>query len=122
MFVPRNTLVAVAEIKEREKKTASGVVIPNGTSQQYKLCEVVAIGRGMATQQGERSLTDDLVVGQQVLVKVAAARRINQDFVGLESIGVDFQTDDGRDLTLVEQSQIVAIVGHPERAGEIVPA
>lgn len=122
MFVPRNTLVAVAEIKEREKKTASGIVIPNGTSQQYKLCEVVAVGRGMATQQGERSLTDDLIVGQQVLVKVAAARRINQDFVGLESIGVDFQTDDGRDLTLVEQSQIVAIVGHPERAGEIIPA
>ena len=110
MFRPRNTIVAVVEIKQAEKKLESNIVVPASTNREYKLAEIVAVGPGMATNPGEKSLTADLKPGQQVLVKLHQKHRIDQNMVGLEPIGVEFRTDDGRDIVLVEQSQIVVIV------------
>lgn len=113
MFKPRNTLVAVAEIKEANKKTESGIVVPATTSREYRLCEVIAVGPGMLTHKDEVSPCADLAVGQTVVVKLMHARRIDANTAGLEPIGVDFRTEDGRSITVVEQSQIVAVVADP---------
>jgi co-chaperonin GroES (HSP10) len=114
---PRNTLVTVAEIKDSETTTESGLILPSATGREYKLCEVIAVGPGMITHENEVSPAADLKSGQKVLVKLAAQRRIDRDTVGLESIGVDFRTEDGRDIKLVEQSMIVAIVDDPTNVG-----
>jgi co-chaperonin GroES (HSP10) len=112
MFQPRNTLVAVAELKT-ERTTEHGLVIPSGTGREYKVCHVVEVGPGMITQKDEVSPCADLRKGQTVLVKLHRQRRLDQNTVGLEPIGVDFKTNDDRAITLVEQSQIVAIIDEP---------
>jgi co-chaperonin GroES (HSP10) len=108
---PRNTLVSVAEIKVAERKTAQGIVIPTNTEREYKMCEVIAVGPGMVTQPGETSLANDLAPGMVVLVKLIAARRLDQCSMGLEPVGIAFKLEDGRDIILVDQAQIVAIIG-----------
>lgn len=118
---PRNTLVTVAEIKDSETTTESGLILPSATGREYKLCEVIAVGPGMITHENEVNPAADLWPGQKVLVKLATQRRIDRDTVGLEPIGVDFKTEDGRDIKLVEQSMIVAIIEDPAHAGPGTP-
>jgi len=110
MLEPRNTLVVVAPLDKKEKKVGN-LVIPHQTSQQYQLCDVIAVGPGMVTEKNEMSTTRDLKVGQKVLVQTKTLRRMSKDHGMLEPVGVDFTTDDGRAMVLVDQSQIVAIVG-----------
>jgi len=110
---PRNTLVVVAPEKQAEKKVGE-LVIPHQTGQQYQTCEVVEVGPGMVTDKDELSSTRDLKVGQKVLVHTKRARRVDQNTGYLEPIGVDFNTDDGRELVLVDQTQIVAILDDDE--------
>ena len=105
---PRNTLVSIAVCNNMHTKVGN-IVVPERTSRNYQTAEIVEVGPGMVTESGELSTTRDLRPGQKVLVQTHA-RTPN----GLESIGVDFKTRDGRDLVLVEQSQIVAIVEEPE--------
>lgn len=109
MLKPRNTLVVVAPLEKKETKIGN-LVIPYETGRQYQLCEVVEIGPGMVTQPNELSSTRDLAVEQTVLVKTRSKRLIAADRGVLDAIGVDFTTEDGRALTLVEETQIVAIV------------
>lgn len=108
---PRNTLVTVAPIQEKEKEVG-GIIVPDSTSARYQQCEVIAVGPGMIDQEGGRSLCEDLRGGQIVLVQIGQAR---QSQVGprMETIGLDFRTEDGRDLVIVEQSQIVGIISDP---------
>lgn len=110
MLKPRNTLVTVVEITEKEKKTASGIVLPGETSNEYRLCEVVAVGPGMKSYEAELSATADLQPGQRVIVKVNQQMQISRDIATLKSVGVKFTDADGRPVILVEQSQIVAFV------------
>jgi len=110
MLKPRNTLVTVVEIKEGERKAESGIIIPGRSSNEYKLCEVVNVGPGMVTEEGELSTTRDLKPGQQVIVKLHQTRQVSANQAALQPIGVEFTDDDGRPLVLVEQSQIVATV------------
>lgn len=107
---PRNTLVTVAEIKSSETKTGSGIVLPANTSNEYKLAEVIHVGDGGLTHKDEISPCADLKPGQLVLVKLAAQRRMSRDYVSIEPIGIGFKTADGRDLSLVDQTQIFAIL------------
>jgi len=113
---PRNTFVTVVEIKEAEKTTEAGIVLPSQTGQQYKLCKVVAVGPGCATMKDERSTTADLKSGQTVLVKLKQKMRVSADAYGLEPIGVGFTDDAGRPCTLVDESQIVGVVAEPGEA------
>lgn len=109
---PRNTLVTVAPIKNEEKKVGN-IVVPQQTGQQYQQAEVIAVGPGMVASDNERSQCADLKPGQVVLVQVASRRPGPAGGSTLESIGLDYKTDDGRDLVLVEQSQIVGILQQP---------
>jgi len=119
MLKPRNTLVVVTEIKDAERKTETGIVLPSVTSHEYKVCEVIAVGPGMVTEQGEMSSCRDLKEGMTVLVKLAQSRRVSQDMAQLQPIGVKFTAQDGRALSLVEQSQVVAILQPDLTAGLI---
>lgn len=110
MLNPRNTLVTVVEVKGGDKQVASGLVIPARSSNEYKLCEIVAVGPGMATHPDEISTTHDLKPGQRVIVKLHQQRQISANQAQLQPIGIEFTDDDGRPLVLVEQSQIVATV------------
>jgi len=112
---PRNTLVTVAPIEQAEKKVGD-IVLPGTSSQQYRQCEVLDVGPGMATRKDELSTCRDLRRGQLVLVQTHSQRRLSQDAVGLEPIGLEYRTDDGRDVVLVDQSQIVAILKKPAGA------
>lgn len=110
---PRNTLVTVAEIQDRNRTTDTGIVIPSQTGNEYKQCEVIAVGPGMITEPNEMNPARDLKPGQLVLVKLKHQRRLDPNHVSLEPIGVGFQSDDGRNLALVEQSQVVGIIAEP---------
>lgn len=106
---PRNTLITVVEIKDRDKKTDAGIIVPGGSGGEYKLCEIVAVGPGMTSKAAEVEALDDLKPGQTVLVKLAARMRQGNQ-VGLAAIGLEYKDESGRDLKLVEQTNIVAII------------
>jgi co-chaperonin GroES (HSP10) len=114
MMHPRNTLVAVVEV-DTERRTDTGLILPSATSQEYKICQVVEVGPGMATEPDELSTTRDLKIGQTVLVKLVHRRQVSQNTASLQPIGVAFKTGDGRTVSLVEQSQVVAILEEPEK-------
>lgn len=107
---PRNTFVTVVEVKQAEKKTDAGIVLPTDTAHEYKVCEVVKVGPGAVTMKEEVSSTRDLEPGQTVLVKLAAKRQVGRDAYALAPLGVGFKDDAGRALVLVEESQIVGIL------------
>lgn len=107
--LPRNTLVTVAPIKEAAKKVGS-IVLPARQNSMYQQAEVVQVGPGMVDTTAGLSLTRDLKPGQRVLVKLNNQIRISMEMTGLEPIGVEFKDDSGRELVLVEQTQIVAIL------------
>jgi co-chaperonin GroES (HSP10) len=113
MLKPRNTLVSVVEIRKAEEKVGS-IILPRENSNEYQECEIVAVGPGMCDHADELPLTRDLAVGQRVLVKINAARRISQDHVALQPAGVKYKDDGGRNLILVDQVQIVAILADPD--------
>lgn len=107
---PRNTLVTVVELKKGEHHTDSGLVIPSDTEREYKQCEVVAVGDGNCTHKDQLSACRDLKPGMLVLVKLHTLRQISRDMGQLQSIGINFTTDDGRALKMVEETQIVAVL------------
>lgn len=106
---PRNSLVTVVKLPEAEKQVGS-LVIPTSLNKQYARCEVVAVGPGIITQLNDVSVCADLKPGQHVLVRVSRSQRIDQNTIALHGIGVEFKDDRGRDLILLEQSDIVAIL------------
>ena len=106
---PRNSLVTVAPIKDEERKVGN-IVVPQHTSKQYQQAEVVAVGPGVLSAEDSVNLCGDLKPGQVVLVQVASRRSGPGGVASLEPIGLDYKTDDGRDLVLVEQSQVVGII------------
>lgn len=106
---PRNTLVTLVEIKDKDKKTSAGIIVPGSSSSEYKLCEVIAVGPGCTSEASRQEGLDDLVPGQTVLVKLSArVRTATQQ--GLAPIGLEYKDQSGRDLKLVEQTNIVAVV------------
>lgn len=105
-LIPRNTLVTIVEIKEAEKKTAAGIVLPTHVGSEYKLAEVVSVGAGCKSEASKAEGLDDLTPGQTVLIKLASRRGQG----GLQKLGLEYKDDQGRDLILVEQTNIVAIV------------
>lgn len=107
---PRNTLVTIVEIKDADKKTRQGIIIPGSTGSEYKLCEVVQVGPGCNSDASRQEGLDDLSPGQTVLVKLHARGRNAQGIPGLAPIGLEYKDQSGRDLKLVEQTNIVAIV------------
>ena len=66
-LIPRNTLVAVVEIKEAETINDAGIVLPAQTRNTFKQAEVVSVGGGMDNND---EATRDLKPGYRVLVKL----------------------------------------------------
>ena len=110
MLKPRNTLVTVAPVEKGEKQVG-GIIVPDETSKENEQCEVVEHDPGTLEHEGEQAQTHDLRKGQKVLVHNHARRGDGR----LQRIGVGFKTEDHRDLILVEQSQIVAIIEDDEK-------
>ena len=111
ILTPRNTLVTIVEIKDHEKKTDSGIIVPGSESSEYKLAEIIAIGPGCNSDAAKQEGLDDLRPGQLVLVKLnARARDPRTGGVGLAPIGIEYKDQSGRALKLVEQTNIVAII------------
>lgn len=122
---PRNTLVTLVEIKDRDKKTAAGIIVPGSNASEYKLCEIVEVGPGCNSQAAVGEGLDDLKPGDTVLVKLSARVRGPQGQQGLASIGLDYKDESNRDIKLVEQTNIVARVeddGRPPVLTEVEEA
>lgn len=74
---------------ESEEKTASGIVLPGSAQEKPQLAEVIAVGPG----------TDDV----QMVVKVG------DKVVYSKYAGSEFKLD-GKDVTIIRQTDILAIV------------
>lgn len=111
---PRNTLLTVTELKKPEERTDAGIVLPRNSNTQYSVCRIIAVGDGGTTYENEQSACRDLRPGQQVLVKLMSSRPGAVGGMQLQTIGVNFKDDEGNDLVLIEQMQVVAILAEPE--------
>jgi len=120
---PRNGLIVIRPIPDKEQKSASGIIIPKTAGQTFEFAEVIAIGPGVPLEagHGERGGTDDLKVGMFVLIKSGVQGRElgqkMQNFVTLEG------AEAGGNLHLINQSDILAIVDRlPPGAEPVEPA
>jgi len=116
---PRNTLVTIVEVKDAVKKTEAGIIVPGSGGNEFKLCEVVALGPGNDSDASKVEGLDDLKAGQTVLVKLSARVRGPQGQQGLSPLGMDYKDESGRELKLVEQTNIVAIIEEDGRPAEL---
>lgn len=106
MFTPRNTLVVV-ELLENKEKTLGGIVIPNN-QELYSEGIIAAVGPGNVNAAGARAETHDLHVGQRVLVKRYEVRQSAQSFAKSEA-GIRY-TYDGKNYMIFEQTSIIVIL------------
>jgi chaperonin GroES len=79
---------------EAEKKTASGIILPDSAKEKPQMGEIIEVGPGKVTPKGEKEL---IVVkkGQKVMYKKWGGNEIKVN---------------GEELILVEQKDILAIV------------
>lgn len=106
---PRNGLILVQIMEEKEGKTASGVIIPSDKNIVFKMARVLAVGPGI-WDAGKQCATDDIKPGQLVMVK--ASMVVGQNAVGGRAMGdlfPSFDTSQGK-VGLVNQQDIVAEV------------
>ena len=116
-LIPRNTLVSVVEIKDAVKQTNAGIIIPQGNKGVYRLCEIVGLGPGCSYNTAELSEMHDLKAGDTVLIKLADRVANKVGGHSLACVGLEYKDEAGRDLVLVEQTSIVAIVSDDGTAG-----
>ena len=79
---------------EEERKTASGIIIPDSATEKPDRGEVLAVGPGKAGDNGER-MPLQVKVGDKVLFGKYAGTTVKVD---------------GEELMLMEESDILAIV------------
>jgi len=101
---PRNGLVLVRIPKKDEIRTAAGIIVPTHAGQQYDIGEIIELGRG--TPDGRGSDTDDLQVGQQVLLTVGA----KGPELGAAMQYSAIPLSDADDLFLINQHDIFCIM------------
>lgn len=101
---PRNGLILISVIEDRESKTAAGIIIPSEIKQMFELARVEKVGRGVF-DFGKHVATDDLTPGMLVLVKTDS--RVAVDAVGRSALDLK---DGDRKVSLVNQSDILAII------------
>ncbi len=111
---PRNGLVLLQIMDEKEGKTSSGIIIPKDKNIVFKVGLVLAVGPGV-WDAGKQCATGDLAVGMRVLVK--AAMMVGQNQLGGVQMGdlfPSFGTSQGK-VGLVNQQDIVGIIdGTPD--------
>lgn len=84
----------VVELVEQEEKTASGIYLPDSAKKKPQTGKIVAVGNGRILDNGERnSLT--VKVGDKVLFSKYGGNEV---------------TIEGKDLTILDEDQIYAIL------------
>lgn len=120
---PRNGLVVIRPVPEKEQKSASGIIIPKTAGMTFEFAEVLAVGPGVALEagHGQRGGCDDLKPGMFVLIKSGVqGRELGQrmnNYVTLEGA-----EDGGKNLHLINQSDILAVVDRLPPGAEPEPA
>ena len=107
-FQPRNTLVLLRRVEEKEEKKVGRVIV---VTQQDLFADfiVVAVGPGTKLTGGARSETHDVNVGDRVYVRY---RDPGHDHGGNQTLNVAGPTildDEGKPLLLLEQTRIVGV-------------
>ncbi|ETF03807.1 molecular chaperone GroES [Advenella kashmirensis W13003] len=80
---------------DNERKTASGIVIPDSAAEKPDQGEVVAVGPGKKTEDG-KVLAVDLKVGDKVLFGKYAGQSVKVD---------------GEELLVIREEEILAVIG-----------
>ncbi|MDX1686947.1 MAG: co-chaperone GroES [Candidatus Promineifilaceae bacterium] len=84
----------VVEPREREEKTASGIILPETAKEKPQEGQVLATGPGRRDDDGER-IEMDVAVGDTVLYAKYAGTEIKMD---------------GKKLLILKESDVLAIV------------
>ncbi len=116
MLKPRNTLVVIKLITEKERKSGD-IVVPNQMD-VYTKAEVIAVGPGNVSADGGRSETFDLAVGQIVHVK-HKEKRVQGQMVQMLDTTLQFDVEGVR-YDLIEQTAILGIIAEPQQPGYIL--
>jgi chaperonin GroES len=87
--------IVLIESQEAESKTASGIILPDSAKEKPQTGKVIAVGKGKVTPKGEK---------QEMVVKVG-------DIVMYKKWGGNEVKVEGKEMTLVSQDDILAIVG-----------
>jgi chaperonin GroES len=91
---PLNDRIVVKRL-EAEAKTAGGIVLPDSAKEKPKAGKVLSVGEGRLLESGERA-TMSIKKGDQVLFTSYAGTEI---------------TVDGDDVLIMNESDILAVVG-----------
>ena len=113
-ITPRNSLVTVRFLEPRKDTMIGRIHIPTTRGTQFKMAEVVEVGRGtpeFTTHVG----TDDLHAGQFVLVKAGSQVDIGNTIQSY----IEIKDDEGRDLALLNQHDIMAIISDAPDEAEL---
>lgn len=115
-ITPRNSLVTVRFLEPRKDTMIGRIHIPTTRGAQFKMAEIVAVGRGtpeFTTHVG----TDDLHPGQTVLVKAGTQIDIGQTVQNY----IQIKDQEGQDLAMLNQHDIMAIISDtPDEAGTVI--
>lgn len=79
---------------EEEERTAGGIIIPDSAKEKPQQGEVLAVGKGVVTQDG-KTLPMDVKVGDRVL---------------FPKWGSDEIKIDGEEFLVLEESKIIAVI------------
>ena len=80
---------------EADKKTASGIILPDSVKEKPQIGEIMAVGEGALNPEGSKKLPMIVKVGQKVMYK---------------TWGGDEVKVNGEDWMLVRQTDLLAIV------------
>ena len=83
----------VVESLEKEEKTKSGFILPSASQEKQQMAKIVAVGPG------------GIIDGKEVTMQV----KVGDTVLYSKYAGSDFKID-GKELTIIKQSDILAIV------------
>ncbi|MFD2617742.1 co-chaperone GroES [Terrilactibacillus laevilacticus] len=85
----------IIETVEKEEKTASGIVLPDSAKEKPQEGQVVAVGTGKVTDNGER-IALEVSEGDRVIFSKYAGTEVKYD---------------GKEYLILRQDDILAIIG-----------
>ena len=83
----------VVESVETEERTQSGFILPTASQEKQQMAKIVAVGPG------------GIVDGKEIVMQV----KVGDKVLYSKYAGSDFKVD-GKDLTIIRQSDILAVV------------
>ena len=116
-ITPRNSLVTVRFLKPRKDTMIGKIHIPATQGNQFQLAEVIEVGRGTPDFRIHVG-TDDLRKGQTVLVKTGMQLDIGQTVQNY----IHLKDEEGHDLAVLNQQDIMAIIEDTPDEAELVLA